>query len=468
MSYAHNQPEYAVSELAGKVKRLMEGEFGHVRVRGEISKCHVIGSSGHAYITLKDDKSVLEAVCWRGVFSKLTHKPEVGMEVIVTGRITTYAPRSQYQLVIENLEPAGQGALMERLLALKKQLTAEGLFDAARKKELPFLPQVIGVITSPTGAVIRDILHRIADRFPAHVLLWPVMVQGKPAAAQIAQAIAGFQHFGDGSKFPKPDLLIVARGGGSVEDLWAFNEEVVVRAVAASAIPIISAVGHETDTTLIDYAADWRAPTPTAAAEKAVPVRAQLHLNVSEFGLSLSRSIERKLGYAAEKLGYQQTALARFARNLQEKSQRLDELSERLKQAPMRGLMAKQARLSQVSAPMQASVFTHKIQAMQHRFSVSTNSMLQAMKAQVSQGTHRLEMQASKLGVLDVKQVLKRGFAIVKDAGGKPLTSAVMARAHPHFMVEFHDDALAVMQTKAPVKTKRKTTAKNSNQESLF
>ncbi len=257
----HNMPEFSVSEISSALKRMVEGEFGHVRVRGEISGFKR-AASGHLYMVLKDENAVLDAVCWRGTAGRLTAAPEDGLEVIATGRLTTYAGRSKYQIVIESLELAGEGALLKLLEERRKKLAAEGLFDEERKRPIPFLPEIIGVVTSPTGAVIRDILHRLADRFPRHVLLWPVLVQGDGAAAQIAAAIEGFNGLKPGGEVPRPDLLIVARGGGSLEDLWAFNEEVVVRAAAGSAIPLISAVGHETDTTLIDFASDRRAPPP--------------------------------------------------------------------------------------------------------------------------------------------------------------------------------------------------------------
>ena len=254
---------------------MVEGEFGHVRLRGEISGYKRV-ASGHAYLALKDDGAVIDGVIWKGSFGAVAFAPQDGVEVIATGRLTTYPGRSKYQIVIERLELAGEGALMALLEKLKAKLAGEGLFDATRKQPLPYLPRTIGIVTSPTGAVIRDILHRLADRFPSHVILWPVAVQGEGAAAQVARAVAGFDALAPGGAVPRPDLIIVARGGGSIEDLWAFNEEVVVRAIAACSIPVISAVGHETDTSLADHAADRRAPTPTAAAEYAVPVRADL------------------------------------------------------------------------------------------------------------------------------------------------------------------------------------------------
>ena len=271
---ATNLPEMTVTELSQAVKRTVEGSFERVRVRGEITRPS-FPSSGHVYFRLKDESAVLDAVCWRGAAARLSIRPEEGIEVIASGRLTTYAGRSTYQIVVDSLEIAGEGALLKLLEDRKKKLAAEGLFEESRKRPLPYLPETIGVITSPSGAVIRDILHRLAERFPRRVLVWPVAVQGDGAAEQVAAAIEGFNALPEGGAVPRPDVLIVARGGGSLEDLWAFNEEVVARAVAASAIPLISAVGHETDTTLIDYVSDRRAPTPTAAAEIAVPVRGE-------------------------------------------------------------------------------------------------------------------------------------------------------------------------------------------------
>src|SRR5712664_602984 len=283
-----NIPEWTVSELSAALKKTVEDAFGYVRVRGEISGYRGPQASGHCYFALKDEGAKIEAVIWRTAFARMRLKPEEGLEVFVTGRLTTYPGRSKYQIVIETLEPAGLGALMALLEERKKKLAAEGLFDAARKQLLPFLPERIGVVTSPTGAVIRDILHRLADRFPRHVLVWPVRVQGDGSAEQVAAAIRGFNALPGLGPIARPDLIIVARGGGSLEDLWSFNEEIVVRAAAESLIPLISAVGHETDITLIDFAADVRAPTPTAAAEMAVPVRAELLLRT---GSLASRSL---------------------------------------------------------------------------------------------------------------------------------------------------------------------------------
>jgi exodeoxyribonuclease VII large subunit len=344
-----NQPEYTVSELAAALKRSIEENFSVVRVRGEVSGCKRHGS-GHLYFALKDSDAVLDAVCWRMTAMRLTVQPEDGMEVIATGRLTTYPGRSKYQLIVESIELAGQGALLKLLEDRRRRLAAEGLFAAERKKKLPFLPTVIGVVTSPSGAVLRDILHRLADRFPRRVVVWPVAVQGDGAAAQVAAAIEGFNRLqpgGPGDKgVPRPDLIIVARGGGSLEDLMAFNEEIVVRAAAASAIPLISAVGHETDTTLIDHASDRRAPTPTAAAEMAVPVRLDLVAELDGKTARLAQGLARL--FAERRLN-----LAGLARGLPDPhdliggaAQRLDDRSERLRLAMLGRLSAARNQLA--------------------------------------------------------------------------------------------------------------------------
>ena len=328
-----NIPEWTVSELSAALKKTVEDAYGFVRVRGEITGYRGPHSSGHVYFALKDENAKIDAVIWKGVFGRIRFKPEEGLEVIATGRLTTYPGRSSYQIIIESLEPAGVGALMALLEERKKKLAAEGLFDEARKQLLPYLPAVIGVITSPTGAVIRDILHRLRDRFPRHVLVWPVRVQGDGSAEEVAAAIRGFNALPEGGRIPRPDLLIVARGGGSLEDLWSFNEEIVVRAAADSMIPLISAVGHETDVTLIDFASDKRAPTPTAAAEMAVPVRVELLAQID--GLA-----RRQLSCWARGLDARRTELRAAARALPGADellavprQKLDALAERLPRA---------------------------------------------------------------------------------------------------------------------------------------
>ena len=341
-----NAAEYTVSEISGALKRTVEDTFGHVRVRGEISGYRGPHSSGHAYFSLKDDKAKIDAVVWKGTMARLKFRPEEGMEVIATGKLTTYPGKSSYQIVIDNLEPAGAGALMALLEERKKRLAAEGLFDRERKRPLPYMPAVIGVVTSPTGAVIRDIIHRIKDRFPLHVIVWPVRVQGETSGAEAAAAVSGFNMLASQGSIPRPDVLIVARGGGSLEDLWGFNDEALARTVAASGIPVISAVGHETDWTLIDYAADVRAPTPTGAAEFAVPVRAELEAMLAGLSARLkactSRNFDRKrtaLRAAARALPSPDTLLALPRR-------RFDEATSRLERALTVSTERKRARLS--------------------------------------------------------------------------------------------------------------------------
>ena len=326
---AHNLPEMSVSDLSRALKRTVEDAFGRVRVKGEISQPKVAGS-GHCYLRLKDDQAVLDGVIWKGTMARLTLKPEEGLEVIATGRLTTYAGRSSYQIVIESLDLAGEGALLKMLEERRRRLAGEGLFATERKRPIPFLPRVVGVVTSPTGAVIRDILHRLGDRFPVHVLVWPVRVQGDGAAAEIAAGIEGFNALKPGGPVPRPDVLIVARGGGSLDDLMAFNEEAVVRAAAGSSIPLVSAVGHETDTTLIDHAADLRAPTPTGAAEMVVPVRLDLLAQVSDDGRRLVGGMARLLEDRAARLGGMARGLPDLGRMVEDLTQRLDDRAQRL------------------------------------------------------------------------------------------------------------------------------------------
>jgi exodeoxyribonuclease VII large subunit len=325
-----NATEFTVSEIAQAVRRTVEDEFGHVRVRGEISGFRGQHASGHAYFTLKDENASIDAVIWKMSYARLAFKPQEGLEVIATGRLTTFPKSSKYQIVIDAIQPAGAGALMALLEERRKKLAAEGLFARERKRPLPYLPRVIGVVTSPTGAVIRDILHRLADRFPTHVLVWPVRVQGDTCAQEVANAIEGFNALLPNGTLPRPDLLIVARGGGSIEDLWGFNEEAVVRAVAASGIPVISAVGHETDTTLIDYVADMRAPTPTAAAEAAVPVRAELVAYVDDHGTRQRQAARRIAQSARDRLRASAAGLPRPTDLVSAQRQRLDVASTAL------------------------------------------------------------------------------------------------------------------------------------------
>ncbi|KKB76581.1 exodeoxyribonuclease VII large subunit [Devosia soli] len=355
-----NAAEFSVSEIAQAVKRTVEDEFGHVRVRGEISGYRGQHSSGHAYFTLKDDAASIDAVIWKGSFGRLAFKPEEGLEVIATGRLTTFPRSSKYQIVIEQIEPAGAGALMALLEERRKKLLAEGLFARERKRPLPYLPRVIGVITSPTGAVIRDILHRLADRFPSHVLVWPVRVQGETCAPEVVNAIEGFNAMAVGGPIPRPDLLIVARGGGSIEDLWGFNEEAVVRAVAASGIPVISAVGHETDTTLIDYASDIRAPTPTAAAEAAVPVRAELIAYVDDQGARQRQATRRSLASLKDRLRAASAGLPRAADLVATQRQSLDMAAAQLSSGLRHFVQARRLAFSKAAGAIQPRLVTQR------------------------------------------------------------------------------------------------------------
>ena len=431
-----NLPEFTVTEISAALKRTVEDVYGHVRVRGEISRPSRPGS-GHVYFTLKDDSAVLDAVCWRGTASKLSVQPEEGMEVIATGRLTTFAGRSKYQIVVEALDLAGEGALLKLLEERRRKLAAEGLFAEERKQPLPFLPDVIGVVTSPTGAVIRDILHRLADRFPRHVLVWPVLVQGEGAAEQVADAIAGFNGLAPRGPVPRPDLLIVARGGGSLEDLMAFNEEVVVRAAAASGIPLISAVGHETDTTLIDFAADRRAPTPTAAAEMAVPVRAELAATVLDLErraiAGMARSVEERR-VKVEGLG---RGLGDPARLMEGANQRLDDRAERLLRALPLLVERRQGQLAEAAARLrhpgqQVGDAVRQVGQFAERLGVAAGRA-------VTEAETRLRSVAKLLESFSYQDVLRRGYALVRDSAGTPVTDPAALAVGDEFQVEFRE-----------------------------
>lgn len=435
----HNVPEYTVSEIAGAVKRMVEERFGRVRVRGEISQWKVHGPSGHAYFRLKDESAVLDGVCWRGTVDKLPFRPEDGLEVIITGKISTYPGKSSYQIVVERMEPSGAGALMALLEKRRAMLAAEGLFDASRKKPLPFLPEVIGVVTSPSGAVIRDIIHRIADRFPLRILVWPVAVQGESAASQVAEAIAGFNTIPAGGVVPRPDLLIVARGGGSLEDLWAFNEEIVVRATAASAIPLISAVGHETDTTLIDFVSDRRAPTPTAAAEIAVPVLEELRTAAAQLAYRQQNGITRLLHYRQEKLQGLVRGLPQPATLLAHAIQRLDDWRERLAASLPALLSRKGQLLSTLSAALRPQLLMKDLETGRQRASQFAERLSAAALRRISTQEERLQSLGKLLGSLNYQSVLKRGFALVAGADGALVTSAKKASKAASLTLTFHD-----------------------------
>jgi exodeoxyribonuclease VII large subunit len=412
-----NLPILTVSEISALLKRTVEESFARVRVRGEISGFKR-AASGHLYFTLKDADAVLDAVAWRGTVGRLGLKPEDGMEVVATGRLTTYPGRSRYQIVVEALELAGEGALLKLLEERRKKLAAEGLFDSDRKKPLPYLPEVIGVVTSPTGAVIRDILHRLADRFPRRVLVWPVPVQGEGAAEKIAAAIQGFNRITGKGRAPRPELLIVARGGGSLEDLWAFNEEVVVRAAAASSIPLISAVGHETDTTLIDFAADARAPTPTAAAEMAVPVRAELMAAVEDFGARLVAAAARLVAERRTLLDGLARALPDLRRLVEEFMQRLDDRAERLAHAIRAGMALKHQRLA-ITIPRPHQQIGHA----RKQLKSESRALQAAAAAFVKERRRAFAHFAALLESFSYQRVLERGFAFVADGAGNPIES---------------------------------------------
>ncbi len=390
-----NAAEYTVSEISQAVKRTVEDEFGHVRVRGEISGFRGQHSSGHAYFTLKDDAASIDAVIWKGSYGKLAFKPEEGLEVIATGRLTTFPRSSKYQIVIETIEPAGAGALMALLEERRKKLAAEGLFARERKRPLPYLPRVIGVVTSPTGAVIRDILHRLNDRFPSHVLVWPVRVQGDTCAPEVVNAIEGFNALLPGGAIPRPDLIIVARGGGSIEDLWGFNEEAVVRAVAASGIPVISAVGHETDTTLIDHAADMRAPTPTAAAEAAVPVRSELIAYVEDQGNRQRQAARRQLASLKDRLKAAERGLPRAGDLVATQRQSLDLASSQLSGALRHFVQARRLGLSRAASALHPRLLTHRQAAQGERLENLMRRAQQGLGKSVERAGFRLDAAAT-------------------------------------------------------------------------
>ncbi|MBB5752312.1 exodeoxyribonuclease VII large subunit [Prosthecomicrobium pneumaticum] len=520
---ATNAAEFTVSEISLALKRTVEENFGYVRVRGEVSGYRGPHSSGHAYFALKDDRAKLEAVIWKMTFQRLRFRPEEGLEVIATGKLTTFPGSSKYQIVIDSLEPAGAGALMALLEERRRRLAAEGLFDAARKRPIPYLPRVIGVVTSPTGAVIRDILHRLADRFPVHVLVWPVRVQGETAAAEVAAAIAGFNALPAGGRIPRPDVLIVARGGGSLEDLWAFNEEVVVRAAAASAIPLISAVGHETDTTLIDHAADLRAPTPTGAAEMAVPVRSVLVAAVGD----LARRLESGALRGIEQRRREVRALARGLPRLDDllaiPRRAFDEWATRLDRALAASAFAHKARLGRVEARFTPACLERIVGRARERLALAADRKGRALERSVERrratflrasGRLRIEPVAERLRraaeraetldrraftafcrsaersrermdrlwrlaeTLSYKAVLARGFALVTDSDGAPVKTAVAVSPGMALTIRFQDGPVGATAAGSPAEpaerpkpapaAPKKSSSARSGQGSLF
>lgn len=458
-----NVPEFSVSELSFALKREIETAFPRVRVRGEISQPS-FPRSGHCYFRLKDENAVIDGVAWKGTIPRLGIRIEEGLEVIATGKLTTYAGSSRYQIIVDRLELAGEGALLKLLEDRRKKLQAEGLFDQDRKRPLPFLPEVVGVVTSPSGAVIRDILHRLADRFPRHVLVWPVAVQGEKAAGEVAAAIAGFNRLPEDGPVPRPDVLIVARGGGSLEDLWAFNEEVVVRAAAASTIPLISAVGHETDTTLIDFASDRRAPTPTAAAEMAVPVRADLMAETLDYAKRLVGGVNRLLRESTMELAGLARGLGDPRRLIEERQQRLDVSGERLGLA-MRQLVDRRAQSLAAARLLQPNAViatkeqmlvaeSRALRAAMERFKSDMRQKIERTNDRLSQYSDRLKRHSEdllarsadrvdQLGKLlesySFHSVLNRGFALVRDQDGQPVLAAAGTSVGQTISIEFAD-----------------------------
>lgn len=465
-----NAAPFSITEISTLLKRTVEDRFGHVRVRGELSGVKR-AASGHLYCSLKDEKAVIDGVMWRGNAGRLSFNPEDGIEVVATGKLTTYAGRSKYQIVMDSMEIAGEGALLALLEKTRIRLEQEGLFALERKKPLPFLPRTIAVVTSPTGAVIRDILHRLADRFPSQVLVWPVLVQGQGSAEQIASAIRGFSDLpGD---VPQPDVLIVARGGGSIEDLWGFNEEVVVRAIADCPIPVISAVGHETDTTLADFAADHRAPTPTAAAEIAVPVRAELGATIDDLAYRKKRAITRPVKLGRERLEARVQRLPKPEALLQPQSQKLDELTERLR----RGLQdrASKGRERLGSLRLSSATLLRGLRDAKQRLANNrlTPSLVNARYARESE---RFAAFARLYQSLNPKAPLDRGFVLVKDADGNLVRTKAVAAKQPSLGIEFSDGMLDVKigsAASAPAKPrmrkpKPRTDPAQANQDDLF
>ena len=460
-----NAPEWSVGDLAAALKRTLEDAFGHVRLRGEISGYRGPHSSGHAYFSLKDGSAKIDAVVWKGVLGRLRQKPKEGLEVVATGKITTFAGKSSYQIVIDALEPAGIGAWMALLEERKTQLAAEGLFAAERKRPIPFLPQVIGVVTSPTGAVIRDILHRLQDRFPRPVLVWPVRVQGEGAAEEIAAAIRGFNALAPGGAVPRPDVLIVARGGGSIEDLWAFNEEIVVRAAAESDIPLIAAVGHETDTTLIDFAADRRAPTPTGAAEMAVPVRAELIAQIRELGARQDGAMLRRVERDRADLRGLVRAMPGPEAFLATKRQRLDLAEARLAPALAANARDHRERLGRLTERLARRSPALALSDARGRLARIGDRPERALARMIERRRDRLEALGGLLNSLSYRAVLARGFALVRDEDGTALRSAEVAGRAARLQLQFADGAIAATplsdEDDQPAPRTRRTPAKS-------
>lgn len=434
-----NAPEFSVSELSGAIKRALEDGFGYVRLKGEISGYRGPHASGHCYFALKDDKAKIEAVIWKGVFGRLRFKPEEGMEVIAQGKITTFPGSSKYQIMIEALEPAGAGALMALLEERKRKFAAEGLFDEAKKKPRPFLPKVVGIVTSPTGAVIRDMIAGFNERYPARVIVWPVRVQGEGSAAEIAAAIRGFNALPSDGKIPRPDVLIVARGGGSLEDLWSFNEEIVVRAAAESTIPLISAVGHETDWTLIDLVADARAPTPTKAAEWAVPKYSELIDALEKFGLRQRMGMRRVLESVRTHLKAAGRGLPKLEDLIALPRQRFDAADRRLGRALLANTRAHGTRLARMGGRLSTAPLVQRLSRSAERLAALYDRSGQALMYRITVRRRVLDGRAALLGALGYQGVLARGYALVRDEGGRMIRSAGVIAPGNILAIEFFD-----------------------------
>jgi exodeoxyribonuclease VII large subunit len=443
-----NAQPLTISEISALLKRTVEDRFGFVRLRGELSGVKR-AASGHFYCCLKDEGAVIDGVMWKGNAARMNFRAEDGLEVIATGKLTTYPGRSKYQVVIDSLELAGEGALLALLEKTRARLAEEGLFDAGRKRRLPFLPQVIGVVTSPTGAVIRDILHRLADRFPSHVIVWPVLVQGQGAADQVAAAVRGFSGLVPGGPVPRPDVVIVARGGGSIEDLWSFNEEAVVRAIAECSIPVISAVGHETDTTLADYAADRRAPTPTAAAEIAVPVRIDLQATLADLGNRKRRAVYRPVELGRERLAARARLLPRPENLLAPQTQRLDELSDRLRRALGDRSARGRERLAGVAARLSPALLSRSAAEGARRLE-RARLHPGLIERPLRHGADRLAALTRVMSQLHPEKPLERGYAIVRDASGKALTTRAEAASEALLQLQFRDGTLGTVPAGSP------------------
>jgi exodeoxyribonuclease VII large subunit len=472
-----NAPEFSVSEISGAVKRTIEGQFSYVRVRGEIGRVNRY-ASGHIYYDLKDEGAVLNAVTWKGQAGKLSVQPEEGMEVVAVGKLTSFPKQSKYQMNVMELRVAGVGALMAMLEKRKKVLAAEGLFDQDRKSPIPYLPEVIGVVTSPSGAVIRDILHRLRDRFPRKVLVWPVAVQGDRCAPEVSAAIEGFNNMTPGGATPRPDLIIVARGGGSIEDLWGFNEEIVARAAAASDIPLISAVGHETDTTLIDYVSDQRAPTPTAAAELAVPVRSELMAWLASMEERRVRALSDGLARRQQRLRDLSRALPNPEDIVAMQRQRLDLLESRLPRALQAGVERRRAQVVQQAAGLRPQVLTRAVENKSERLGTLKKRFARAADTQGKTWRSKLDGLERLRETLGYQATLERGYAVVRDNEGVLVSDTVNAGKAKGLEIQFKDGRLAVGSETVPTavevpvakstKPKAKPKKTDEGQGSLF